>query len=263
MNDEPELRLKFDINNALYNIDVSSEICKIRSLSLKKKKNVGILLSGGFGNRFSSDILKQMYNLNNSPLFVHSLRILTKTLDAIVIVVNSLCFENIRNVIECDNELNKCKIYITVNDKGDRLESIYSGLCFIKDNDINSSNLIIHDSSRPFINEKNIVDLISKMNEEILYRQYYFNLVNGLLKRNKNGEYEEVDRNEFIEICTPICVNFVLFDFLFTNYLKDDRRICCEIIPLLDLLKLKYELLEGQYNQMRKITTIKDVDLYS
>jgi 2-C-methyl-D-erythritol 4-phosphate cytidylyltransferase len=47
---------------------------------------VGILLCGGFGSRFSSDILKQMYIIDNLPIFAHSLKILLNTLDAIVIV---------------------------------------------------------------------------------------------------------------------------------------------------------------------------------
>jgi 2-C-methyl-D-erythritol 4-phosphate cytidylyltransferase len=223
------------------------------------KKNAGILLSGGFGNRFDSNVLKQMYNLNDSPLFVYSLKILLKTLDVVVIVVNTICFADVKHVLESDNLLKTCEIYLTINDDGDRLESICAGLSFIKDRKMIVSNLIIHDSSRPFIKEDHILNLISKMNDEILYGQYYFNLVNGLLRKNEKGYYEEADRREFIEICTPICTNFDLFEFLFANYLKEERRICWEIIPLLDLLEIKYELLEGDYNHMRKITTIKDI----
>ena len=218
-------------------------------------KNIGILLSGGFGNRFSSRILKQLYIVDNSPLFLHSLKILLNTLDTIVIVVNSDCFNDIQQIIET---LDKNKIHIVINDVGDRLESLYTGLCFIKNN-LTAHNIVIHDGARPFIKEEHILNLLSKMNDEILYAQYYFNLVNGLLKKNNEGNYEEVDRSEFIEICTPICANFKLYEFLFSTYLKKENRICWELIPLLDIFKIKYELIEGDYKFMRKITTLKDV----
>jgi 2-C-methyl-D-erythritol 4-phosphate cytidylyltransferase len=220
-----------------------------------KKLNVGILLCGGFGSRFSSDILKQMYIIDNLPIFAHSLKILLNTLDTVVIVVNSSCFNDIKKITE---SLDSVRIHIVINDVGDRLESIYEGICFIKNN-LTANHIVIHDGARPFIKEEHILNLLSKMDDEILYTQYYFNLVNGLLKKNNEGKYEEVDRSEFIEICTPICANFKLYEFLFSNYMKKENRICWELIPLLDTLKIKYELLEGNYKYMRKITTLKDV----
>ena len=219
------------------------------------KLNVGILLCGGFGSRFNSDILKQMYIIDNLPIFAHSLNVLLNTLDVVVIVVNSACFNDIKKITE--TTLDTVRIHIIINDDGDRLESIYTAICFIKNN-LTAHNIIIHDGARPFIKEEHITNLLSKMDDEILYAQYYFNLVNGLLKKI-DGKYEEVDRSDFIEICTPICVNFELYEFLFSKYLKKENRICWELIPVLDLLNIKYELLEGNYKFMRKITTLEDV----
>jgi 2-C-methyl-D-erythritol 4-phosphate cytidylyltransferase len=223
---------------------------------MEKKLNVGILLCGGFGSRFSSDILKQMYIIDNLPIFAHSLKILLNTLNAIVIVVNSACFNDIKNITETTLD-SVSRIHIIINDDGDRLESIYTAICFIKNN-LTANYIIIHDGARPFIKEEHIINLLSKMDDEILYAQYYLNLVNGLLKKI-DGKYEEVDRSEFIEICTPICANFELYEFLFSKYLKKENRICWELIPVLDLLNIKYELIEGNYKYMRKITTLEDV----
>ena len=97
------------------------------------------------------------------------------------------------------------------------------------------------------------------MKDDIFYSQYYLNLTNGLLKCN-NENYEEVDRDDFIEICTPICGNFGLFSFLFSNYIKKERRICWEVIPLLDLLKINYELIKGSSKSLQKITTKDDLE---
>jgi 2-C-methyl-D-erythritol 4-phosphate cytidylyltransferase len=221
--------------------------------------NVGILLCGGFSNRFDSKILKQMYNYESNPLFTYSLKILIQTLDIIIIIVNSLCFDDIKKIIEEDEELNKYRIYLSVNDINCRMESIYNGLSFIKNNlkDEKISNLIIHDSARPFIKENHISDLLNLMNNEIKYSQYYFTLFNGLLKKS-DGRYKEVDRDKFIEICTPICINFELFEFIFTTYMRKENRIMYEFIPLLDLLKIKYKLVIGD-KYLRKITKITDI----
>ena len=113
---------------------------------MEEKLNVGILLCGGFGNRFSSNILKQLYIVDNSPLFLHSLIILLNTLDTVVIVVNSACFNDVQQIID---GLYTVRIHIVINDVGDRLESLYTGICFIKNN-LTAHNIVIHDGARPF-----------------------------------------------------------------------------------------------------------------
>jgi len=229
----------------------------------KLKKNIAILLSGGFSSRFNSSTLKQLYNYNSIPLFLHSLKILSQTLDIVVIIVNSLCFDDIKYLIEKDHTLNNCQIYLSTNDENCRMESIYNGLCFIQNNlqKENISNLIIHDAARPFIKEKHITNLLDLITKENFYAQYYLKIVNGLLKKNKSG-YKEVNREEFIEICTPVCINFKLFKFIFLNYMKKEMRISWEFIPVLDLMKMKYELVCGddEYKYLRKITKLTDLE---
>ena len=76
----------------------------------------------------------------------------------------------------------------------------------------------------------------------------------------KNNIILKSYHNDFIEICTPVCVNFGLFSFLFSNYIKKERRICWEVIPLLDLLKIKYKLIKGSFKSLQKITTKDDLE---
>ncbi len=250
-----KFRLDFDSNNLIYNITNLKNI--LPSQITRGSKNVGLLLIGGFGTRFDNNICKQLYKIDSIPLFVYSLKILSKTLDYVVIVVNSICFHEVKQIID---EHEHEKIFIITNDFGDRLESIETGLNFINKNvskDI--LNIIIHDGSRPFIKEKHINNLLSVVKDDIFYSQYYLNLTNGLLKCNNNN-YEEVNRDDFIEICTPACVNFGIFFFLFSNYITRERRICWEVIPLLDLFKIKYEMVKGSIKSLQKITTKDDLE---
>ena len=125
-----------------------------------KEINVGILLSAGYGNRFSNDIVKQLYIIDDLPMILYSLKVLLNVLDYVVIVVNTKCFDDVKKIIH-ENNIIENKIYIVINDINDRLESINTGLYFIKNNMKNVKNIIIHDSARPFIKEKHIIDLIS------------------------------------------------------------------------------------------------------
>ena len=252
-----KLRLDFDTNNLKYNIDTTNII---ESQKTSGVKNIGLLLIGGSGTRFDSNIKKQLYKYNSVHLFVYSLRKLLKTLDSVVIVTNSDCFNEVTKIILESDDLNSENIYTVVNDIGDRLESMDVGLSFIhKHFSKDILNIVIHDGLRPFIQEKHITSLLSVVKDDTFYSQYYLNLTNGLLKY-ENNQYEEVDRNDFIEICTPVCANFGLFNFLFSNYIKKERRICWEIIPLLDLLKIKYDLLKGSSKSLQKITTKDDLE---
>ena len=53
----------------------------------------------------------------------------------------------------------------------------------------------------------------------------------------------------------------------YLNYMKKEMRISYEFIPVLDLLKMKYELVCGddEYKYLRKVTKLTDLEdvLYS
>ena len=83
-------------------------------------------------------------------------------------------------------------------------------------------------------------------------------LVNGLAKKEFIN-IEMVDRDDYIEICTPIAANFNLFYFIFINYINKSNRIVYEHIPILDILKIKYNLIMGSYTYLRKITHFDDI----
>jgi hypothetical protein len=80
--------------------------------------------------------------------------------------------------------------------------------------------------------------------------------VNGLAKKNEL-KYDVVDRDEYIEFSNPLCIRYKIFNLLFTKYMKN--KIYTEFIDVLNLFNIKYELVEGHYKYLRKITTIEDV----
>ena len=199
--------------------------------------NKGILLAAGNSTRFGEP--KQLYQINNKTIIEYSLDAM-KSLDETIVVTNSQCFNQIKKITPNST--------ILINDINCRLKSIEKAINHIK----SANKIIIHDSARPYITESHINTLID---QTVPYSQYYLKLVNGLVK--KTPRYEVVDRNDYIELVTPQIINFHLFKFLFKRFILSG--FTCEFLPLADLLKIEYKLIEGNHRHLKKITTKEDI----
>ena len=82
------------------------------------------------------------------------------------------------------------------------------------------------------------------------------NLYNGLAVKN-NKKYISVNRDFYIELCTPICCNYYLFKFVFLSYII--TKYYYEFIDILNKLNINYMMLNGTYKYLKKITVIDDV----
>ncbi len=208
--------------------------------------NIGILLAAGKSSRFDSPIPKQLYHINGKNMISHSVDAMSGFLDETVIITNTVCHKKIIELFP--------KTTVLINDVDCRLASIKTALDHMTNKKV--TNIIIHDSARPFITKKHIEELLLS-SQTYKYSQYCLKLTNGLVRKNEK-HYEVVNREEYIELCTPLICNYKLFDILFRNFIYEDR-VTCEIIPLLDLLEIEYNLIEGNHKHLRKITTIDDL----
>jgi len=283
-----EFLIKFELNNIKNNVKLNRFMLRLNKLKnipnhpsdplqdpLPDPFNICILLSAGTSSRFVSNINKQLYILDNKkPVITFSIETIIDYVDKLIIITNSKCYNEIVNLpiikLQRKNFTSKnsnSKIIVLKNDINCRLESINTGLQYInkyyKNNkSINLSNIIIHDAARPHIKKEYIENLLinSRSINNTLYSQYYLKLINGLMNIDiDNGIHEIVDRDKYIELCTPLCINYHIFDFIFKNYMDKENRITNEFIPIMKLLDIKYNFIEGHYKYLRKITTIDDV----
>jgi len=200
--------------------------------------NIGIILAAGNSSRFDSTVPKQLHTINGKPMVQHSIDLLSKYLDEIIIVTNSYCSDFIQG-------------NIIVNDIDSRLESIKVGL-----NKIDScDNILIHDAARPYITESMIEELLESSTKNI-HSQFYLPLINGLAKKNFFG-YEIPNREDFIELCSPQITNFELFKTFFEKYIESGEE--CEILPIVSRFNFNYNLIQGHYKYLRKVTTLEDI----
>jgi len=200
--------------------------------------NIGIILAAGRSTRFDHEIPKQLYPIGDKPMVQHSIDLLTKHLDKVIIVTNS----------ECKDKINGDVI---INDKDSRIESIKVALEKIDTCD----NILIHDAARPYVTDWMIEDLLKSSNRNI-HSQFYLPLVNGLAKKNFIG-YEIPNREDFIELCSPQITKYDFFKHIFRNYIEKGDE--CEVLPVVSRFEMKYNLIEGHYKYLRKVTTIDDI----
>jgi 2-C-methyl-D-erythritol 4-phosphate cytidylyltransferase len=268
-----DIRLKFEINNLKYNIKIHKFMLNLynkTNLSRKSKSyTICILLSAGTSSRFQDTTIhnttsqyqyKQIHLIENKPIILYSIEKIIDIVDKLIIITNIECYDKIKNIINENYNYQKDKkkkIILLINNINCRLESINTGLHYINKyysknnkNLNNIDNIIIHDVARPYITKDYIQKLISSENDNDntthLYSQYYLKLTNGLMNLDNNTI---VDRNKYIELCTPLCINYNLFNFIFTNYIQKDKSITCEFIPILQLLNININLIEGHYNK--------------
>ena len=230
--------------------------------------NIAILLAAGTSSRFmkKNTIPKQLFCIDQIPVIMYSLNILVNNslIDKVLIVTSSNCKDQIENILNdnCNHllvvkeKINE-KVIILINDVNCRIESINTGINYINnslenEND-NIKNVIVHDSARPYIQNFHINELIKSM-DRYLYTQYYMKLVNGLYNIKTN---EFVDRDSYIEICTPFCIDYSTMRFIDTNKNTDCKIY--EYIPELQKLNIPYNLIESYHKYLKKITTLEDL----
>lgn len=129
-----------------------------------QKTTIAIILAGGSGSRFGGDIPKQFYTINNKSIIQQTIEILAKELnlylkDIIIVLPTHTDRENqdIKNKFAHKN-IHWC-------DGGEtRLLSTYNAIKLIKEQELKADNLLIHDAARPYLNSKDLYNLLNKMN---------------------------------------------------------------------------------------------------
>lgn len=200
--------------------------------------NVGVILAAGKSTRFGSEVPKQLCLIDGKPIIQHSIDVLYRHLDRVVVVTNSDCATKIQSEV-------------IINDKDSRIDSISKALDTIDDCD----NILIHDAARPFITDEMVEKLLKSIDSNY-HVQYYMKLVNGLSVFN-GATWEIPDRENFIELCTPQITKFDYFKKEFNKHILtgDD----CEILPIVSRSGHDYKLIQGKLKYLRKITYLEDI----
>ena len=191
-------------------------------------KKIGILLAAGTSSRFKNDKPKQLYPINGVPIIKHIINTMSSVVDILIVVVNDKITLNYDNIIILKNNINE------------RKASLNTAISYIQTHFKNTNKVIIHDAARPFVTKAYFKKLLRQKQK---YTQYAMKLTNGLYNIETNLP---VDRDSYIELCTPICISYDILKIQTTD-------------EMLNSIDISPHFLFGHYNILRKITTIDDI----
>lgn len=230
-------------------------------------KKTLILLIAGSSRRFLGKIKKQFVKINNKPLFIYTLEAMLKfKFDNIVIASLKEDLNNIKKTIS-KNLLNSENIHY-VEGGSERVYSVYNAMKFIKENNIKTDFVFIHDGVRPIVSKKEIKELyemVIKKNAAILASK----VVDTIKKvDSKKNIVETIDRNFLYRAATPQAFNFKKYMIAMERYMNDrkykerlGKKIATDDAEIYSAYAGKVAIVECSANNI-KITNKEDLNLF-
>lgn len=230
-------------------------------------KKTLILLIAGSSRRFLGKIKKQFVKINNKPLFIYTLEAMLKfKFDNIIIASLKEDLNNIKKTIS-KNLLNSENIHY-VEGGSERVYSVYNAMQFIKENNIKTDFVFIHDGVRPIVSKKEIKELyemVIKKNAAILASK----VVDTIKKiDSKKNIVETIDRNFLYRAATPQAFNFKKYMIAMERYMNDrkykerlGKKIATDDAEIYSAYAGKVAIVECSANNI-KITNKEDLNLF-
>lgn len=230
-------------------------------------KKTLILLIAGSSRRFLGKIKKQFVKINNKPLFIYTLEAMLKfKFDNVIIASLKEDLNNIKKTIS-KNLLNSENIHY-VEGGSERVYSVYNAMKFIKENNIKTNFVFIHDGVRPIVSKKEIKELyemVIKKNAAILASK----VVDTIKKvDSKKNIVETIDRNFLYRAATPQAFNFKKYMIAIETYMNDikykkrlGKKIATDDAEIYSAYAGKVAIVECSANNI-KITNKEDLNLF-
>jgi 2-C-methyl-D-erythritol 4-phosphate cytidylyltransferase len=201
---------------------------------------VAIVLAAGHSTRFSGSTVKQLAIIDGKQVLLHTVDIVRKVVSEVIVVTNKQLYEDV------------CKLcpqcIVVIADGEHRLTSIKRG--FEVASTLSPSHILIHDAARPFVPLEYYQELLHNAHS-FHYVQYVMKLINGLHCLDRQ-EYPETDRERYVELVTPLCINHKLAEILYNKYIF--TGVVSELHSILDIYGVKYKLIHGNPSYLHKVT---------
>lgn len=220
-------------------------------------KNIVIIVCSGIGKRMNSNVPKQFIKINDKPIVCYTIDKFENCnyIDEIIIVTNKEYIDYFKNSII--NDYNYKKISAVIEGGKERLNSVYNGINYIEYNE--DSIVLIHDGVRPFIDEKDIINIIE---ETKIYNACILGVkVKDTVKICKDGFIQTTPNRENIWLAqTPQAFKYNIikeaYEYAFNNnlFVTDDASV-------VENFGFKVKIIEGNYSNI-KITTKEDLKFF-
>ncbi len=159
-------------------------------------KNIGIILAGGKGERFETEIPKQFAKLAGKRVIEYTIDVFEKNklIDEIIIVINPLLENEMWQIVRKNNYKKVGKIIYGGKSRFESTLFALKALENVKEND----NLIIHDGVRPFVTDRIIIDCISYLNKYNAI-DTAIDATDTIIEINKDWTIKNIPNREFLK----------------------------------------------------------------
>lgn len=215
-------------------------------------KNVAIILAGGVGSRVGKKTPKQFLKIKGREMILYSLETFSKCskIDKIVIVSYANCIKRTISLVK-KNGIEK--VVSVVKGGATRQESVLNGL-----EEVNrlfkNCNVLIHDSARPMVSEKIIIENIKALTK-CDCTTTALPVSDSVYKVKDGSVIEGLDRETIYLAQTPQCGKL---DLLYKSY-KNAKNTYTDEANLLASLGYKTRIILGDVDN-KKVTFKEDLD---
>lgn len=221
--------------------------------------NIAIVLAAGKSERLNDiNVPKQLYLLNNVPLFMYSVLTFNnlEDIDEVYVVTNEECYERINQYL---NLYHLEKVRGIILGGATRQESVYNALKKLEDNGVKDDDIIlIHDAARPLMDKFIIIDNIAgvKMYDAVTTA---IKVKDTIIKGDETLD-GFVDRNELYQAQTPQSFRFRIIKDAHDNALKKNLMNMTDDSALVKENGQPVHIVKGTTANF-KVTTIDDLKL--
>ena len=231
---------------------------------LKKTKetqmNIAILTAGGTGTRMNQDIPKQFLNVDNKPIIVYTLEAFQQhpNIDEICVAILE-GWDQILWAYAKQFNITKLKYVVTGGATGQ--ESIYNGLCAIRERHSDEDVVVVHDGNRPMVTQDIITDNLVKQKQ-------YGSAVAAIpctevvfISENKIDSDRSIPRENLQRTQTPH--SYQLGELWAAHMAAKEKGITntAASCSLMEALGRKTFFSKGSEKNL-KITTVEDIEIF-
>lgn len=169
-------------------------------------KTVGVILAGGTGSRFGSNIPKQFLKLGDKTILEITTSVYEKNpnIEEIIIVSNPDFLDMVQKIVK---ESNFKKVTKVIPGGRSRQESSWKAIEYFDDKNV--KNILFHDAVRPFLSQRIINDIVIAL-EKYQAVDVAIPSADTLIKVNNKKIITEIPkRSDFMRGQTPQGFDFI------------------------------------------------------
>lgn len=201
-------------------------------------KKVAVILAGGVGSRFNSNIPKQFLMLNDKRVIDYSIDIFSQIVDEIILVLDKSYFADFNGFEKVENGT-------------ERYYSLDNAMKYLSKKFDENTIVITHDSARPIIDKCEILEMINGVSKKPSHIHTFVKPVTS----SYFFDDKIIDRNKLKEIVTPQACT--LNTYFSKNILNDS---CTDLCSYGELNNIKSIAIETKVNNI-KITNPQDLNI--